>query len=92
MDDEKNISGTPWTKFKDDESAFKDDELCSDMCFWLRKNRSTSMSAWSEEDTQLFNTLAPAYVDIQRGPCLIALAIEKPCYEVSRPRTLNPSD
>ncbi|MCJ1245215.1 hypothetical protein MMC30_002416 [Trapelia coarctata] len=82
MDDEKAVSGNPWSKFKDEDAAFKDDELCSENCFWLKKNRSTSSSAWSEEDTELFNTIAPAYVDIRRGPCLIAFAVEKPCYEI----------
>lgn len=87
MDDDKNVSGTPWTKFKNDDSAFEDDELCSDNCFWLKKNRTASSSAWSEEDTQLFDTLAPAYLDIRRAPCLITLAIKKPCYEVCNLRT-----
>jgi len=82
MDDDKIVSGKPWSKFKDEDAAFKDDELCSDNCFWLKKNRSTLSLGWSEEDTELFNTIAPAYIDIRRGPCLIAFAVEKPCYEV----------
>ena len=92
MDDDNSISGTPWTRFKDDVPAFKDDELCSDTCFWSRKNRTTLTSAWSEGDTQLFHALAPAYVDIRRGSCLLALAIEKPCFEVRSSKSLNFSD
>lgn len=82
LNDDKVVSGQPWTKFKDEDSGFKDDELCSDHCFWLKNNRSTLSSAWSEPEIQLFNTLVPVYIDIRRGPCFIAIAVEKPCFEV----------
>ncbi|MCJ1390602.1 hypothetical protein MMC18_003463 [Xylographa bjoerkii] len=79
---DKSITGKPWVVFKDEDSGFKDDEMCSDKCFWLKSNRSISSSSWTDYDLKLFNTLSPAHQGNRRGPCLLALGMSKPCNEL----------
>lgn len=76
------ISGEPWAKFRSEEPGLKDSEPCSNSCFWRKENRSMKSSTWSNKEIQVFNSLAAAYVVSRRGPCLLALAIDKPCSEV----------
>ena len=82
MNDDKTITGKAWTALREEDCGFEDDELCSDSCFWLKKNRSTTHPAWSEEDKKLFNALVQVHLDNRRGSCFLALGMEKPCHEV----------
>jgi hypothetical protein len=82
LNQSNTISGEPWAKFQSEEPCFKDSEECSPSCFWRKANRSMKLSTWSNKEVQVFNTLAAAYVVNRRGPCLLALAIDKPCSEV----------
>lgn len=84
LNDDKSVSGTPWITFREEECGFKEDEVCSDNCFWLKSHRSSSSSTWSTEELKLFNTLLPAYQDSRRGACMLALGLEKQCNEVRR--------
>ncbi|MCJ1292454.1 hypothetical protein MMC34_004004 [Xylographa carneopallida] len=79
--EDNSITGKPWALFKNEESGFKDDEMCSDECFWRKGNRSASSSSWDDDDLKLFNTLLPAHQDNRRGSCLLAFSMSKPCNE-----------
>ncbi|MCJ1402180.1 hypothetical protein MMC11_005400 [Xylographa trunciseda] len=81
INEDKIITGKPWAALKDEDSGFKDDELCSDECFWLKSNRSMLSSSWADHDLKLFNTLLPGHQGNRRGSCLLALGLSKPCYE-----------
>ena len=76
------VGGQALITISDLDSAFKDDELCSDSCFWLKANRSRSSTEFTAEEMELLHVLLPAYRGNRRGACLLALAIEKPCVEV----------
>lgn len=76
------VSGQALLTISDLDSVFKDDEFCSDSCFWLKANRSRSVSDFTAEDMGLLHTLLPAYRGNRRGACMLALAIDKPCVEV----------
>ena len=76
------VSGQALIPISDLDSAFKDDELCSDSCFWLKANRSRPSSEFTAEEMGLLLVLLPAYKGNRRGACLLALAVEKPCVEV----------
>ncbi|MCJ1385394.1 hypothetical protein MMC17_008517 [Xylographa soralifera] len=82
INDDNSITGKPWALFKNQESGFKDEEMCSDECFWPKSNRSVSSSSWNDHDLKLFNTLLPAHQSNRRGSCLLALGMNKPCNEV----------
>ena len=64
------------------EDGFREDELCSDLCFWKKSNRSRSVSRWSPDKIDLLETLLPAYFGLKRAACLLVTAIDKPCAEV----------
>ncbi|MCJ1287582.1 hypothetical protein MMC26_006934 [Xylographa opegraphella] len=82
INEDRSITGKPWAWFNNEESGFKDDEMCSDKCFWLKSNRFISSSSWNDDDLKLFNTLIPAHQANRRGCCLLALSMNKPCNEV----------
>ena len=79
---DKTISGRAWTKVGRYDACFHDDEVCSSECYWLKENRSETMPTWSLEESELFTSLLPAYMHTPRAPCLIALAINKPCASI----------
>ena len=82
MNKDKTISGKAWTKTGRHGVSFRDDEFCSSECYWKKENRTETMPAWSLEESELFTSLLPAYVHTPRAPCLIALAINKPCASI----------
>ncbi|MCJ1438246.1 hypothetical protein MMC27_007634 [Xylographa pallens] len=82
INEDNSITGKPWALLKSEESGFKDEETCSDKCFWLKSNRSVLSSSWNDHDLKLFNTLLPAHEGNRRGSCLLALGMNKPCNEV----------
>ena len=82
MNEDKSISGNSLIAVSGSDCAFQDDELCSDDCFWLKSNRLRALSRFADEETELLHTFIPAYGQNRRGPCMLALAIDKPCVEV----------
>ena len=82
LNDDKSVTGQPLIAIADSDYVYRDDEKCSKSCFWLKSNRVTELPDWSDEDTQLFLTLLPAYMSNRRGACIIALAVENLCAEV----------
>ena len=82
LNNDKTISGQKWCSLKNGDCGFKDDELCSASCFWLKSHRSNFLSNWSKADLDLFTALLPAHITNNRGSCLMALVIEKSCSEV----------
>ena len=82
LNDDKSVTGQPLTAITDSDCAYKDDETCSKSCFWLKCNRVVETSDWPNEDVELFLTLMPAYMSNRRGPCMLALALQRPCVEV----------
>ncbi|KAI9662679.1 MAG: hypothetical protein M1831_002722 [Alyxoria varia] len=68
----------------DKDAGYKDDELCSEKCFWKKSNRKvTSTEKWSEEDLKYLEHILPGFSESKRGPCFLAMGLEKPCVEVS---------
>ena len=84
IDKDKSISGRAWTKSGRHDPSFLDEEFCSSECYWLKENRREKMPSWSLEESDLFASLLPAYVHMPRPPCIMALAIDKPCAEIFR--------
>ena len=84
MNDDGSVSGLPIDEMTDLDTGFADNELCSDSCFWKKTNRSgLKVKPWLNEDRELVRELLPAYVHNKRAACMIALAVQKPCVEVS---------
>ena len=82
MNEDKSVSGQALITIDDSDCAFKDDEVCSDACFWLKSTRLRAVSEFTDEETELLHIFLPAYSHNRRGPCMLALAIDKPCVEV----------
>ena len=82
MEDDGTITGSDPTK----KDGFREDELCSDLCFWKKSNRERSLSSWLPNEVELLETLLPTYIGLRRAACILAVAIAKPCAEV---RTLE---
>lgn len=83
VNDDKTVSGLPWTIFSDHFPGFRDKEFCSEKCFWQKANRLELVSSrWLPAEVELFDALMPAYTGSRRGPCFLAFTIEKPCVEV----------
>lgn len=84
MNDDGSISGLRMDEMTDLDTGFADDEICSDSCFWKKANRSgLEILPWLDQDRGLLQALLPAYVRNKRAACMLALAIQKPCVEVS---------
>ena len=84
MNDDKTISGAFWSEVGEEGAGLKDDEVCSDECFWPKENRYRSLSEWSKADREVLETLRPAYENDRRGSCMMSQSglIGKPCVEV----------
>lgn len=84
MNDDGSVSGLRMDEMTDLDTGFADDEICSDSCFWKKTNRAgLDIMPWLDQDRVLLQALLPAYVRNKRAACMLALAIQKPCVEVS---------
>lgn len=84
MNDDGSVSGLRMDEMTDLDTGFADDEICSDSCFWKKTNRAgLDIMPWLDQDRVLLQALLPAYVRNKRAACMLALAIRKPCVEVS---------
>ena len=82
QDADGSVSGQPLVPIRGFDHAFRDDEVCSTACFWVKTNRSVEVSEFSKQETEDFFTSLPAYYNDRRGACMLALFINKPCVEV----------
>lgn len=84
-EDGKTVSGPFWAQYRNGaDSGFGDQEVCSDECFWPKKNRVDRLTLWSDEDSKNLKMLRPAFENDKRGACMIAQTglISKSCKEV----------
>ena len=84
-EDGVTVSGPFWAQLSDNaDSGFGNGEVCSDDCFWPKKNRPDRMTVWSEEDQKQLKMLRPAFENDKRGACMIAQTglVSKACKEV----------
>ena len=85
-DDGKTVSGLFWSQLREGaDSGFGDQEVCSEGCFWPKKDRADRLTVWTEDDLSNLKMLRSAFENDKRGACMISRArlISKPCKEVT---------
>ena len=82
QDEDGNVSGQPLIPIRRFDHAFRDDESCSESCFWLKSNRLVDASEFSPQEMEDMFISLPAYYNDRRGACMLALFVEKPCVQV----------
>ena len=82
QDEDGSVSGQPLIPIRGFDHAFRDDEICSKSCFWLKSNRSMDLSEFSDQEMEDLHISLPAYYNDRRGACMLALFIDKPCVQV----------
>jgi hypothetical protein len=84
LDDSDKVVGS-FSNPPAEEGVFKDDELCSDSCFWKISNRKLDIqnSDWSAKDLKDLEFAFSAFTGNPRSPCFARFVVNtKPCWEI----------